>query len=99
MDLFYSPPAPRGRPSYAYLAEKAARQQARLNFLREREERDAIHLQRANSRNWSSSSSSSSSSTSSPPTTTTSPPPPPPPPPETTQAQHQLRQRYRNYTL
>ena len=59
MDLFYSPPAPRGRPSYAYLAEKAARQQARLNFLREREERDTIHLQRANSHDGSTASSSS----------------------------------------
>ena len=33
-DIFYTPPAPRDRPSHAYLAAKEARHQRRLEFER-----------------------------------------------------------------
>jgi hypothetical protein len=32
-DIFYSPKAPKGKPSYQALADKAARQKARIDFL------------------------------------------------------------------
>ena len=65
-DLFYSPEAQGGRPSYKYLQERAARQEARRKFLEaERVRLESLSHPTLNSA--SSSSSSSSPPSSSPP--------------------------------
>ena len=70
-DLFYSPPAGRGKPSYQALQEKAARQKARLDFLQQHTQLAASlraqatqSLQRTDSAGSSTSSSSQSLPTS-----------------------------------
>jgi hypothetical protein len=104
-DLFYSPPVGRGKPSYQALQAKAARQQARLDFLRQHTQLAASlssqatqNLQRNDSAGSSASSSDSDRS-------------PPPPPPTTitattatevetqTLASGEASRRYRNYSI
>ena len=102
-DLFYSPPAGRGKPSYQALQDKAARQKARLDFLQQHTQLAAsLRAQATQSlqRTDSAGSSTSSSSLSLP----TSPPSPPPTATATevetqTLAAGEPRRRYRNYSL
>jgi hypothetical protein len=110
-DLFYSPPAGRGKPSYQALQEKAARQKARLDFLQQhtqlaaslRAQATQSALQRTDSAGSSTSSSSQCLPTSPPPPpTTTTPSPPTATATEVetqTLAAGELRRRYRNYSI
>ena len=102
-DLFYSPPVGRGKPSYQALQAKAARQQARLDFLRQHTQL-AVSLSSQATQNLQRNDSAGSSASSS--DSDRSPPPPPPITATTatevetqTLASEEATRRYRNYSI